>query len=149
MIQSVQVRQRGAYDFESHYNDLCALQDSVPLSTVKSFLSQGVLDISGDKIRANDWKPILDTLQINKSLQFVAIRSNFVAPVEDQDVKSSVKKQKTPAIRSREITYRLCKALQECLSKSPALTCVELQGLPLRQRDLNAIVKVSYFPFNV
>ncbi|XP_050399329.1 centrosomal protein of 78 kDa isoform X1 [Patella vulgata] len=143
MIQSVQERQRGAYDFESHYDNLCALQDSAPLSAVKAHLSQGVLDISGDRIRANDWKPILDTLQINKSLEFVAVRSSFMEPKENQgDVKTSAqKKQKTPAIRSREITYRLCKALQECLSKSPQLSCLELQGLPMRQRDINCLVK--------
>ena len=47
-----------------------------------------------------------------------------------------------PAIRSREITYRLCKALKECLCITQALTCIELQGLPLRERDLAALAKV-------
>ena len=51
-------------------------------------------------------------------------------------------KRKMPAIRSREITYRLCKALKECLCITQALTCIELQGLPLRDRDLAAMAKV-------
>ena len=51
MIESVQVRQRGAFDFETHYDNLCALQDSCPLPAVKAHLSQGVLDLNGDRIR--------------------------------------------------------------------------------------------------
>lgn len=54
-------------------------------------------------------------------------------------------KRKSPAIRSKEITYRLCKALQECLTVTPTLTCVELQGLPLRDRDLTALAKVHNY----
>ena len=53
-------------------------------------------------------------------------------------------KRKTPAIRSKEITYRLCKALKECLSVTPTLTCIELQGLPLRDRDLGVLAKVTW-----
>ena len=51
MIESVQVRHRGAYDYETHYDNLCALQDSCPLPAVKAHLSQGVLDLNGDRIR--------------------------------------------------------------------------------------------------
>ena len=51
MIESVQARQRGAYDFESHYDNLCALQDSVPLAAVKANLSSGILDINADRVR--------------------------------------------------------------------------------------------------
>ena len=36
----------------------------------------------------------------------------------------------------------MCKALKECLGLTPALTCLELQGLPLRERDLNTLIKV-------
>ena len=51
MIESVAARHRGAYDFEGHYDNLCALQSSCPLLAVKSHLSDGVLDINGDRIR--------------------------------------------------------------------------------------------------
>ena len=56
--------------------------------------------------------------------------------------KAMIEKRKMPSIRSKEITYRLCKALKECLSVTPALTCLELQGLPLRERDLTTLIKV-------
>jgi len=51
MIESVAVRQRGAYDFETHYNNLCALQNSCPIPAVKAHLACGKLDINGDRMR--------------------------------------------------------------------------------------------------
>lgn len=51
MIESVQERQRGAYDFGSYYDNLCALQDSGPVPAVKAHLHEGVLDVNGDRIR--------------------------------------------------------------------------------------------------
>ncbi|XP_052267964.1 centrosomal protein of 78 kDa-like isoform X2 [Dreissena polymorpha] len=141
MIESVQVRQRGAYDFETHYDNLCALQDSCPLPAVKAHLSQGVLDLNGDRIRANDWMPVLNTLRINKSLEFVAIRSYYTPPSDENEKKALIEKRKTPSVRSKEITYRMCKALKECLGVTPTLTCLEIQGLPLRERDLNTLMK--------
>ena len=33
--------------------------------------------------RANDWMPILNTLRINKSLEFVAVRSYYTPPTDD------------------------------------------------------------------
>lgn len=56
--------------------------------------------------------------------------------------KALIEKRKMPSIRSKEITYRLCKALKECLSCTPNLACLELQGLPLRERDLQTLIKV-------
>ncbi|KAJ8311459.1 hypothetical protein KUTeg_010814 [Tegillarca granosa] len=127
MIESVQVRQRGAYDFESHYDNLCAMQDSCPLPAVKAHLAQNVLDINGDRVRVTDWMPILNTLRINKSLEFIAIRSYYTPPSEDNEKKANIERRKMPSVRSKEITYRLCKALKECLMNTPTLSCIELQ----------------------
>ena len=54
-------------------------------------------------------------------------------------------KKKPSAVRSHEITNRLCKSLRDCLQSSRSLTCLELQGLPLRERDLAALAKVDIF----
>ncbi|XP_048749559.1 centrosomal protein of 78 kDa-like [Ostrea edulis] len=141
MIESVQIRQRGAYDFDSHYDNLCAMQDSCPLPAVKAHLAQGVLDINGDRVRVNDWAPILNTIKINKSLEFIAVRSYYSPPSEVNEKKALIEKRKMPSIRSKEITYRLCKVLKECLMCTPNLACLELQGLPLRERDLQTLIK--------
>ena len=76
---------------------------------------------------------------VNKSIRPKAKSSfGFVS-----EKKALIEKRKTPSVRSKEITYRLCKALRECLGVTPALTCLELQGLPLRERDLNTLMKVD------
>jgi len=51
-------------------------------------------------------------------------------------------KRKIPSICSKEVTYRLCRALKDCLCVNEALTTIELQGVPLRQRDVAVLAKV-------
>jgi len=51
-------------------------------------------------------------------------------------------KRKIPSIRSKEVTYRLCRSLKDCLCVSPTLTTIELQGIPLRDRDVAVLAKV-------
>lgn len=51
--------------------------------------------------------------------------------------------KKISAIRSKEFTFKLCKALRECLTISPKLKTLHLNGLPLRERDLIALSKVK------
>ncbi|XP_033625434.1 centrosomal protein of 78 kDa-like isoform X1 [Asterias rubens] len=139
-MESVQARQRGSLDFEGYYKQLCALQDTCPLTSVKGHLTEGVLDINGDRVRTPDWPPILNSLRINKNLQFVAVRSYFQQSCGSEDskdgkVRSRIKRRQPP-IRSKDLTYRLCVALKESLSITQALGYVELQGLPLRMKDL-------------
>lgn len=55
-----------------------------------------------------------------------------------------------PAIRNKDVTFQLCKALKCCLSASGALRNLELNGLVLRER-LNDVDKVSlpWSPANI
>lgn len=77
MIDSVKLRRDSAADFFSHYEYLCALQDSVPLPAVRSCLRDGVLDFNADRLRVVDWAPLLSTLRVNRDLPLVAIKSSF------------------------------------------------------------------------
>lgn len=77
MIDSGKVRRGGAADFFSHYEYLCAMQDSVPLPAVRACLRDGVLDFNADRLRAADWTPLLSTLKINKDLPLISIKSFF------------------------------------------------------------------------
>ncbi|XP_787261.4 centrosomal protein of 78 kDa isoform X1 [Strongylocentrotus purpuratus] len=142
MIESVKARQRGAQDFEGYYSQLCALQDSCPLTAVKAHLDDGVLDLNADRVRQPDWMPIINALRINRSLQFVAFRSYFQSSKQD-DQRSHLQTQvrRTPPIRSRDITHRLCIALRECLANNEQLQHLELQGLLLRERNVVSLCK--------
>jgi centrosomal protein CEP78 len=51
LMESVAVRQRGGYDFATHYDNLCALHNTCPLPAVKAHLAQRVLDINADRVR--------------------------------------------------------------------------------------------------
>lgn len=75
MIESVKLRRQCMLDFYSHYEHLCALQNSVPLKAVKANLTQGALDLIVDRIKAADWAPLLNAIRHNKTLTSIGIRS--------------------------------------------------------------------------
>ncbi|XP_072564191.1 centrosomal protein of 78 kDa isoform X2 [Paramormyrops kingsleyae] len=141
MLDAAQTRRRGALDFEACYDSACALQDSVPLPAVKANLGQGVLDFCGDRLKLIDWAPILQSLAINKHLHHVAIRSRYQLTSADADRYRSSFRKWIPAFRSKDMTFRLCKSLRDCLTVSPSLRSLQLQGLPLRPRDLILLTK--------
>ncbi|CAI9736196.1 Hypothetical predicted protein [Octopus vulgaris] len=153
-MEGVQARQRGAYDFETYYDNVCSLSNSYPLSAVKAHLPQGILDLNADRIRLNDWKPLLSTLSINKSLEFIVFTSSYIPPSTDEKKKKDKTgtKRHKPAIASKEIKDQLCNALQQCLSVTPALACLRLQGIAFKESSINYIAKglnknlsLSYF----
>ncbi|XP_005408355.1 PREDICTED: centrosomal protein of 78 kDa isoform X2 [Chinchilla lanigera] len=142
MIDSVQLRRRSAADFFSHYEYLCALQDSVPLPAVRACLREGVLDFNADRLRVVDWAPLLSTLKINRDLPLIAIRSCFQPWLGETGSNiNKVCRSRVPAIRSKDVTFQLCKALKGCLSISSVLRNLELNGLVLRERDLTILTK--------
>ena len=140
--ESVQVRHRGAWDFASYYESLCVLQDSCPLAAVKTNLSLNTLDVNADRVREEDWDPIISSIKINKSLETIAFRSYYDPEPEDMPtprypiLKST---RKEPVIRKKEILHKLCCAIRDCLKVSSSLKVLELQGLPLAFRDVEQI----------
>ncbi|XP_061057152.1 centrosomal protein of 78 kDa [Eubalaena glacialis] len=142
MIHSVKLRRDSAADFVSHYEYLCALQDSVPLPAVRASLREGVLDFNADRLRGVDWAPLLSTLKINKDLPLICIKSFFQPWLgETGSDRNKVYRSRVPAIRNKDVTFQLCKALKCCVSASGALRNLELNGLVLRERDLTMLTK--------
>ncbi|KAM8964329.1 centrosomal protein of 78 kDa isoform 3-T3 [Lycaon pictus] len=142
MIDSAKLRRDGAADFFSHYEYLCALQDSVPPPAVRACLREGVLDFNADRLRGVDWAPLLSALRVNKDLPLVSIKSCFQPWLgETGSDRSKVCRSRVPAIRNKDVTFQLCKALKCCLSASSALKNLELNGLVLRERDLTVLTK--------
>ncbi|KAF3851264.1 hypothetical protein F7725_013036 [Dissostichus mawsoni] len=146
MVQdSAHIRGRGGQDFFAYYDSACARQESVPLPAVKMNLGKGMLDFNGDRVRLTDWPPILNSICINKHLHHIAISSTYQASLASGDAdkrfyKSCLRKR-IPAFRSKDMTFKLCKALRECLTVSPNLKTLQLNGLPLRERDLITLTK--------
>ncbi|XP_074052800.1 centrosomal protein of 78 kDa isoform X2 [Macrotis lagotis] len=138
MIDSVKLRRESAADFFSHYEYLCALQDSIPLPVVRANLRLGVLDFNADRLKLVDWAPLLSALRINKNLPSITIRSSYQPGFGDSasDRYNTYSKRRIPTIRSKEVTIQLCKAIKGCLNVSTVLQNLELQGIYLRERDL-------------
>ncbi|XP_004862600.1 centrosomal protein of 78 kDa isoform X2 [Heterocephalus glaber] len=142
MIDSVKLRRESAADFFSHYEYLCALQDSVPLPAVRACLREGVLDFNADRLRVVDWAPLLSTLKTNKDLPLISIRSCFQPWLGETGSNiNKVYRSRVPAIRSKDVTFQLCRALKGCLNISSMLRNLELNGLLLRERDLTILTK--------
>ncbi|KAM9586666.1 centrosomal protein of 78 kDa isoform 1-T5 [Morphnus guianensis] len=143
MIESVKIRRQCMLDFYSHYEHLCALQGSVPLKAVKANLTQGALDLIVDHIKAADWAPLLNSIRHNKTLTSIGIRSFHQQGLGESGVEryKTYFRRRIPAIRSKDLTGQLCKAVRGCLSISDVLKNLELQGLLLRERDLILLTK--------
>ncbi|NWX77689.1 CEP78 protein, partial [Alca torda] len=143
MIESVKMRRQCMLDFYSHYEHLCALQGSVPLKAVKANLNQGALDLTVDSIKAADWAPLLNAVRHNKTLTSIGIRSLHQKGLGESGVEryKTYFRRRIPAIRSKDLTGQLCKAVKGCLSISDVLKNLELQGLLLRERDLILLTK--------
>ncbi|KAG7240027.1 hypothetical protein INR49_028030 [Caranx melampygus] len=146
MVQdSAQIRRQGAQDFMAYYDFACAKQESVPLPAVKMNLDKGMLDFNGDRLKLTDWPPILSSISINKHLHHIAISSTYQASLGSGDTDrryyKSTFRRKIPAIRSKDMTFKLCKALRDCLSVTSNLKTLQLNGLPLRERDLIVLTK--------
>ncbi|XP_062496820.1 centrosomal protein of 78 kDa isoform X1 [Pezoporus occidentalis] len=143
MIESVKVRRQCMLDFYSHYEHLCALQGSVPLKSVKANLSRRALDLTVDRIKAADWIPLLNAIGHNKTLTSIGIRAFHQHGLEESGVEryKTYFRRRIPAIRSKDLTGQLCKAVKCCLSISDVLKNLELQGLLLRERDLILLTK--------
>ncbi|KAK2556688.1 Centrosomal protein of 78 kDa [Acropora cervicornis] len=119
MIETVRQRQRNSTDFASCYDNLCALQNSCPLGSITANLDELFIDCNADRIRLSDWIPILNALKINRSLKFVALRSFWQEALypdgEVSEQRLQALRRKAPAIRSKDVTYRVCRTIKECL----------------------------------
>ncbi|KAI5278314.1 Centrosomal Protein Of 78 Kda [Manis pentadactyla] len=108
MIDSVKLRRAGAADFFSHYEYLCALQDSVPLPGVRACLREGLLEFNADRLRLGDWAPLLSTLKINRDLPLVSIKSFFQAWLsETVSDRNKVCRSHVSTIRNKAVTFQL------------------------------------------
>ncbi|KAL8207454.1 UNVERIFIED_CONTAM: Centrosomal protein of 78 kDa, partial [Gekko kuhli] len=143
MIDSVKIRRQCSLDFYSHYEHLCALHGCLPLSAVRARKLHGVLDINADRIKAADWAPLLNAVRHNKTLTSIAIRSLHHQGHGDSgrdhcsaERQGTCFKRKIPAIRSKDLSGQLCRAIKGCLMISNTLRNLELQGLLLREKDL-------------
>nr|CAH8866726.1 unnamed protein product [Trichobilharzia regenti] len=136
MIPTVKERQAGSYDFRKYYENLCALHNCSPLTTVTCHVGEGVLDISADRVRVSDWEPLLAALKINRNLRFIAIRSFYQHANLSDNVYSRYRRRPPALLSSSRLLLNLCKCLRQCMRVTENLTFLELQNLPMSRASL-------------
>ncbi|KAA0198534.1 hypothetical protein FBUS_04969 [Fasciolopsis buskii] len=152
MIPSVKERQKGAYDFKTFYESVCALNNVVPLQSVTCHLPEGILDIIVDRIRLPDWDPIIKSLRINRNLNFVAFRSFLKTNIEKgetHEIRLGIMQNRTLKHLSFEGSPVGDEGLQElcrAIRNAPELATLNLTGCCITAQGieyLTQLIKVS------
>lgn len=74
-MQKTTTEKKKKRSFLSEYERLTMLQSSCPLSHVVSNIQDHFIDVNADRIRSNEWDPILASLKIDDSLSLIGFRS--------------------------------------------------------------------------
>lgn len=90
------------------------------LQVVKQHLDRGVLDIIGDRIKFDEWYPIVSALRWDQSLHHVAIRLRHRAKTPLMEADTDLKARnatKQPALTTKFVLYWLLESIRKCLSQ--------------------------------
>lgn len=63
--------------FHRKYVQSCKEFGLVPLQAVKTEIRKNSLDFNVDKIKFDEWQPILNALRLDRSLHYVRLRSRY------------------------------------------------------------------------
>lgn len=93
-----------------------------------------MLDFVCDRIRPEEWKPLLNALEKDTSLHVIAIRSRmqcqFLHDIDTLD-KLLRMKRRVGSLWTSYMLTSLLKSLCRTIRESSFLTCIELEGLPI------------------
>lgn len=109
------------------------------------------LDLCVDIIRAEEWKPLLQALRVDKSLEAVAFKSSFLSNYPEliadvgrlQLVQDSIH---VPALFTPEMLKLFCSVLSEHMKNNTSLRSLELVGFPfslIHLQELSAGIRAS------
>lgn len=120
-------------NFASCYMELCKEQRVRPLPVICVTLPQ-CLDFTTDRVKMDDWGPILNSLTLDRSLRSISVRSRYQCrkPLEEINSEDKVRAMlgKAPVVLSRYLLEWLSHSVGQCVTNSPVLTYLELEGIP-------------------
>lgn len=128
------------------YGEVCRRLNTTPLSIVKppKPKSSTILDFVCDRIKAEEWTPVLNALEKDTSLHVIAIRSRAnckFLPEVDTEEKVRRMKRRYGCLFTAYILRTLIKSVSSVLKKSSVLTCLELDGLPITIQYLEPLLQ--------
>ncbi|CAK9830757.1 Centrosomal protein of 78 kDa [Anthophora retusa] len=120
-------------NFANCYMELCKQQRLRPLPVICVTLPHS-LDFTTDRVKMDDWCPILNSLSLDRSLRSISVRSRYQCRKPLEEINSEDKARtmgKAPVVLSRYLLEWLSHSVAQCVRNSPVLTNLELEGIPL------------------
>ncbi|XP_076244629.1 uncharacterized protein LOC143185480 [Calliopsis andreniformis] len=119
-------------NFANCYMELCKQQRLRPLPVICVTLPHS-LDFATDRVKMDDWGPILNALTFDSSLKSISIRSRYQCRKPLEEINSEDKARtmgKAPVVLSRYLLEWLSHSVGQCVRNSTTLTNLELEGIP-------------------
>ncbi|XP_011691473.1 PREDICTED: protein Cep78 homolog [Wasmannia auropunctata] len=119
-------------NFASCYMELCKQQRLRPLPVICVTLPYN-LDFTTDRIKMDDWGPILNSLSLDRSLKSISVHSRYQCRKPLEEINSEDKARamgKAPVVLTRYLLEWLSQSVGQCVRNSPSLTHLELEGIP-------------------
>ncbi|KAK3915571.1 Centrosomal protein of 78 kDa, partial [Frankliniella fusca] len=138
--------QHGQHDWDGWlcYTELCNVYNTSMIFPIKAHLHKRILDFNGDRVKLDEWRPILRALSLDRSLHFIAIRSKHscskVLEHIDSETKCRSVIKRQPVLLTHFIFGKLVTSLSRCLHYNSHLKCLELDGLLLSGEYLHSLL---------
>ncbi|XP_043501419.1 centrosomal protein of 78 kDa-like [Polistes fuscatus] len=123
-------------NFTACYMELCKRYHLRPLPIICVTLPYS-LDFTTDRIKMEDWRPILNSLSLDRSsLRSISIRSRYQyrKPSENGDGRINLEEKnrskKGPGVLTQCLLEWLSHSIGQCVRNSLSLTHLELEGIP-------------------
>ncbi|XP_031837427.1 uncharacterized protein LOC116429095 [Nomia melanderi] len=119
-------------NFANSYMELCKQQRLRPLPVICVTLPHS-LDFTTDRVKMDDWGPILNSLSLDRSLRSICVRSRYQCRKSLEEINSEDKARtmgKAPVVLSRYLLEWMSHSVGQCIRNSPVLTNLELEGIP-------------------
>lgn len=134
-----------AHVFYVWYTELCRRAGTQPLNYVKPARpkNENVLDFVADRIKPEEWIPLLSALRRDTSLHVIAIHSRAKCKfLDDVDCPDKIKlmKRRAGSLHTAYVCRSLVKTLTNCLLHSQVLSSLELDGVPIGVEDIEVLV---------
>ncbi|KAL1513471.1 hypothetical protein ABEB36_002877 [Hypothenemus hampei] len=129
------------------YTELCRRLNINPSTAVKPAKPkcQTVLDFVADRLKVEEWTPLLSALRQDASLHVITVRSRigncqFLHEVDTKEKAKNIKR-KYGSIWTAYILKQLLKSMSHSLRCTQVLTYLELDGLPLFMQYLEPLLQ--------
>ncbi|XP_050527846.1 centrosomal protein of 78 kDa [Daktulosphaira vitifoliae] len=131
-------------NFASSYMATCKKNNTRPLQYIKINEKKSLVEISGDRMKSDDWKDVMEALSTDTTTHHVLIKNrrhshNSVTSYRTFSV-SLLPKSISTCSNVLDVTNIIANSLHQMLVKSLAITCLELQNILFTTDALEVLI---------